>query len=129
MKKTTSKARSGEGLYVVLISVHGLIRGENLELGRDADTGGQTKYVVELARALAANPEVGRVDLLTRQVYDARVSDDYAVPEEPLGTTPGSSACPQGRAATCARKRSGPTSTASPTTPWGMSARWVCAPT
>jgi sucrose-phosphate synthase len=86
MKKTTSKARSGEGLYVVLISVHGLIRGENLELGRDADTGGQTKYVVELARALAANPEVGRVDLLTRQVYDARVSDDYAVPEEPLGS-------------------------------------------
>jgi sucrose-phosphate synthase len=85
VKKTQSKARRGEGLYVVLISIHGLIRGENLELGRDADTGGQTKYVVELARALAANPEVGRVDLITRQVIDAKVSDDYAVPEEPLG--------------------------------------------
>lgn len=85
MKKTQSKARSGEGLYIVLISVHGLIRGENLELGRDADTGGQTKYVVELARALASNPEVGRVDLLTRQVIDARVSEDYARSEEPLG--------------------------------------------
>jgi len=35
-----------EGLYIALISVHGLIRGQNLELGRDADTGGQTKYVV-----------------------------------------------------------------------------------
>lgn len=39
-------------LYLLLISVHGLLRGHNLELGRDADTGGQTKYVVELARAL-----------------------------------------------------------------------------
>ena len=34
-------------LYILLISIHGLIRGSNLELGRDADTGGQTKYVVE----------------------------------------------------------------------------------
>ena len=39
-------------LYIVLISVHGLVRGHDLELGRDADTGGQIKYVVELARAL-----------------------------------------------------------------------------
>ena len=40
------------GKYLLLISVHGLIRGHDLELGRDADTGGQTKYVVDLARAL-----------------------------------------------------------------------------
>ena len=46
------------GLYIVLISVHGLIRGTDLELGRDGDTGGQTKYVVELARALAAQADV-----------------------------------------------------------------------
>ncbi len=70
------------GLYVVMISVHGLIRGHNLELGRDADTGGQTKYVVELARALAENPKVERVDLLTRQVIDPKVDADYAEPEE-----------------------------------------------
>ncbi|OOC09031.1 MULTISPECIES: HAD-IIB family hydrolase [Thioalkalivibrio] len=85
MKKTQSKARQGEGLYLVLISVHGLIRGENLELGRDADTGGQTLYVVELARALARHPQVGRVDLLTRRVVDSRVDDDYAEPVEDLG--------------------------------------------
>lgn len=84
MKKTQSKARAGEGLYLVLVSVHGLIRGSNLELGRDADTGGQTLYVVELARALARHPEVGRVDLLTRRVEDVRVASDYAVPEEEL---------------------------------------------
>jgi sucrose-phosphate synthase len=71
-------------LYIVLISPHGLIRGENLELGRDADTGGQTKYVVELARALAERPEVGRVDLLTRKVVDPQLSPDYAEAFEPL---------------------------------------------
>ncbi len=74
-----------EGLYIVLISVHGLIRGHNLELGRDADTGGQIQYVVELARALAEHPGVARVDLLTRQVSDPKVSSDYAEPEERIG--------------------------------------------
>ena len=73
-----------EGLHLLLISVHGLIRGNELELGRDADTGGQTKYVVELARALAAHPAVARVDLLTRQIIDANVSSDYARSEEQI---------------------------------------------
>ncbi|NET73887.1 MAG: glycosyltransferase, partial [Sphaerospermopsis sp. SIO1G2] len=72
------------GLYIILVSVHGLIRGENLELGRDADTGGQTKYVVELANALAKNPQVERVDLVTRLVHDSQVSPDYAQPIEKL---------------------------------------------
>ena len=80
-----SGTRTDDGLYLCLVSVHGLIRGENLELGRDADTGGQTLYVVELARALARRPEVARVDLFTRRVIDGRVDDDYAQPEEDLG--------------------------------------------
>jgi sucrose-phosphate synthase len=71
-------------LHIVLISIHGLIRGHDLELGRDADTGGQTKYVVELARALAESPGVNRVDLLTRLVDDPAVSPDYAQPLEAL---------------------------------------------
>jgi sucrose-phosphate synthase len=71
-------------LRIVLISLHGLIRGHDLELGRDADTGGQTKYVVELAKALARQPRVAQVDLVTRLVQDAAVSDDYARPIEPL---------------------------------------------
>ena len=71
-------------VYIVLVSLHGLIRGQDLELGRDADTGGQTKYVVELARDLAADERVGRVDLLTRQIVDSKVSPDYAVVEEEL---------------------------------------------
>lgn len=72
------------GKYILLISIHGLLRGEAMELGRDADTGGQIKYVVELARALGADPRVDQVDLLTRKVEDQRVDLDYAAPEEPL---------------------------------------------
>jgi sucrose-phosphate synthase len=71
-------------IYIVLISVHGLIRGHDLELGCDADTGGQTKYVVELARALGEHEEVGRVDLLTRRVVDDSVSNDYGQVYEKL---------------------------------------------
>jgi sucrose-phosphate synthase len=73
------------GLYLCLISVHGLLRGDDLELGRDADTGGQTKYVVELARALAERDDVARCDLFTRRIVDDTVSSDYAVPIEELG--------------------------------------------
>ncbi|MCH8475332.1 MAG: HAD-IIB family hydrolase [Opitutales bacterium] len=73
-----------KGLHIALVSLHGLIRGENLELGRDEDTGGQTRYVVELARALAERPDVRRVDLITRQVVDDRISKDYAQLEEKI---------------------------------------------
>jgi sucrose-phosphate synthase len=71
-------------LYIVLLSIHGLIRGNNLELGRDADTGGQTLYVLELARALGRHPDVGRVDLVTRSITDPSVADDYVRPVETL---------------------------------------------
>jgi sucrose-phosphate synthase len=71
--------------YIALISIHGLIRGERLELGRDADTGGQTRYVVELARALAERDDVERVELLTRRVVCDGVDADYAREHEPLG--------------------------------------------
>jgi sucrose-phosphate synthase len=59
-------------LHILLISVHGLIRGHDLELGRDADTGGQTKYVIELARALGENPQTSRIDLMTRVLQTLR---------------------------------------------------------
>ncbi|KAK7300157.1 hypothetical protein RJT34_10993 [Clitoria ternatea] len=71
-------------LYVVLLSLHGLVRGENMELGRDSDTGGQIKYVVELARALAKMPGVYRVDLFTRQISSPEVDWSYGEPTEML---------------------------------------------
>ena len=63
-----ARASSRDGLYIVMLSIHGLVRGENIELGRDVDTGGQVTYVVEQARALAEHSAVARVDLLTRQI-------------------------------------------------------------
>ncbi|KAK1305667.1 Sucrose-phosphate synthase [Acorus calamus] len=83
-----SDDNKGKKLYIVLISLHGLVRGDNMELGRDSDTGGQIKYVVELARALAMMPGVYRVDLFTRQVSAPDVDWSYGEPTEML--TPGS---------------------------------------
>ena len=36
-------------LYIQMFSIHGLLRFEDMQLGCDADTGGQIKYVIELA--------------------------------------------------------------------------------
>ncbi len=72
------------GLHITLISLHGLIRANDPELGRDADTGGQVKYVLELARELAKQKEVRNVDLLTRQIVDPKVDSVYAQLTESL---------------------------------------------
>lgn len=69
-------------LYIQMFSIHGLLRGRNLELGYDADTGGQIKYVVELCRTLSDHPGVGRVDLFTRLISDKAYSPDYSRPVE-----------------------------------------------
>ena len=74
--------QKADGLYIALLSIHGLIRWQNLELGRDADTGGQTLYVVELAQALAKQPGIGNVDLITQRAVDENISPDYARPIE-----------------------------------------------
>ncbi len=66
------------GLYIQMFSLHGLVRGSNLELGRDADTGGQVKYVIELGRALAELDGIRRVDLFTRFLAEKVLSEDYA---------------------------------------------------
>ncbi|MFQ5646331.1 MAG: HAD-IIB family hydrolase [bacterium] len=73
-----------EGTYVQLFSIHGLIRGNSPQLGRDADTGGQIKYVLELTKALARLPEIRQVDLFTRFIEDMSVSEDYSRAIEPL---------------------------------------------
>uniref|UniRef100_A0A061RVG0 sucrose-phosphate synthase n=1 Tax=Tetraselmis sp. GSL018 TaxID=582737 RepID=A0A061RVG0_9CHLO len=69
-------------LPLSMLSVHGLVRGESMELGRDPDTGGQVKYVVELARALSQIHPVYRVDLITRLIDDPKVDRSYAEPVE-----------------------------------------------
>ena len=81
-KYANSSENKLDRLYVVMISLHGLVRGENMELGRDSDTGGQVKYVVELAKAMSLHPAVYRVDLLTRMIKDPAVHSDYGIAEE-----------------------------------------------
>ena len=84
MNRSTAIGRRWEerGLYVVGLGIHGLVRGTDIELGRDADTGGQILYMVDQARALAARDEVKQVDLITREVHDRKVDVSYAEPEE-----------------------------------------------
>ncbi|EEC72629.1 hypothetical protein OsI_06131 [Oryza sativa Indica Group] len=84
---SSPKTSSIDKLYIVLISLHGLVRGENMELGRDSDTGGQVKYVVELAKALSSSPGVYRVDLLTRQILAPNFDRSYGEPTEMLVST------------------------------------------
>jgi len=64
------------------LHLHGLIRSRNLELGRDADTGGQTQYVLELVKSLANTSDVDQVDLVTRLIKDSKVDDEYSQEEE-----------------------------------------------
>ena len=86
-KDTSAGSLSAPGprsLYVLSLTVHGLVRATEIELGRDADTGGQVSYVVDQARALAQHPEVERVDVVTRAVTDKRVDESYSRPFEPI---------------------------------------------
>lgn len=68
--------------YIQMFSIHGLLRADGLEMGRDADTGGQIKYVIELANELSGREDIEKIDLFTRLVSDPRVSEDYSVPVE-----------------------------------------------
>ena len=75
-----------EGLSIFLISVHGLIRKSDLELGRDSDTGGQIKYVIELIQCLSKSSQVKQVSLLTRLIQDPKVSYIYSQARENLNS-------------------------------------------
>jgi len=47
-----------DGLYLVLISLHGLVRGDRMELGKDPDTGGQVKHCCCSSSASQPKPGV-----------------------------------------------------------------------
>jgi sucrose-phosphate synthase len=86
-KDTSAGSISAPGtrqLYVLSLTVHGLVRANHIELGRDADTGGQVSYVIDQARALALHPEVEQVDVITRSIVDKRVDESYSRPFEPI---------------------------------------------
>ena len=62
-------------MRIMLINLHGLVKGTGLEIGRDADNGGQTRYVFELAETLSKHPDISHVHLFTRLLEDPKVSD------------------------------------------------------
>jgi sucrose-phosphate synthase len=66
-------------MYIQMVNIHGLLRSEHIEMGRDADTGGQTRYVIDLVKQLTEFDPKIQIDLFTRQIRDKRVSDDYSV--------------------------------------------------
>lgn len=78
------RAPGDQDLYILSLTIHGLVRATEIELGRDADTGGQVSYVIDQARALAQQADVSRVDVITRLIEDRRVDDGYAKPFEPI---------------------------------------------
>jgi len=71
-------------MYIQMVNIHGLIRGDNIEAGRDADTGGQTRYVIDMLKALGEYDEIRGIDLFTRQIRDKRFSADYSEAVEQL---------------------------------------------
>ncbi len=70
------------GLKFLHLHLHGLIRSNRLELGRDSDTGGQTQYVLELVKSLANISEVDQVDLATRLINDSKIDNSYSKERE-----------------------------------------------
>ena len=44
----------------------------------------KTKYILELAQALSKDLRVEKVQLVTRQINDKNVSEDYSIPEEKI---------------------------------------------
>ena len=71
-----------EPVRIALINIHGLVKGSGLEIGRDADNGGQTRYVLELAEYLARHPNVHQVHLITRLIDDPQLDPSYSLPVE-----------------------------------------------
>ena len=66
--------------YLILISIHGLIRSNDLELVRNADTGVQIKFVVDLAKAFAEDEDFGQVELISCRVFELTVRVYLAIP-------------------------------------------------
>ena len=69
-------------LTIAIINIHGLVKSSGLEIGRDADNGGQTKYVYELAEHLSKSEAISKVYIITRLIDDKTLSKEYAQPIE-----------------------------------------------
>ncbi|MDH3651311.1 MAG: HAD-IIB family hydrolase [Saprospiraceae bacterium] len=71
-----------KNLRIIIINIHGLLKSTGLEIGRDADNGGQTRYVYELAEYLSRHEDVRHVHLFTRLIEDPGLDETYSLPVE-----------------------------------------------
>jgi sucrose-phosphate synthase len=69
-------------MIIHLYNLHGLIKGNELEIGRDSDNGGQIVYLWELAQALSKRDDVDHIHIFTRKIDDPTLSKDYSLATE-----------------------------------------------
>ena len=60
------------------IALQGCLRLANVSYGITADTGGHIKYLLELVRASAADPDVTHIDIVTRGFDNDKLGEAYA---------------------------------------------------
>jgi sucrose-phosphate synthase len=76
------KPKETKKTNILLLNLHGLIRGDSPEIGKDLDNGGQIVYALEHAYTLSENPRVQKVILFTRLIDDPALHPDYKVIRE-----------------------------------------------
>ncbi len=74
-------------MRVLSLQVHGLLKSSRNEFGRNPDTGGQTLYVLELAKALGRKGV--SVDLVTRLIDSPEYDPYYSLPLEEIPDSDG----------------------------------------
>ena len=65
-------------MFICHVALQGCLTLSDVPYGLTADTGGHIKYLLELVTASAANPEVRRIDIVTRGFDDRRLGAAYA---------------------------------------------------
>ena len=64
-------------MFVCHVALQGCLTLQDVPYGITADTGGHIKYLLELAQASALDPEIERIDLVTRGFSDASLGLNY----------------------------------------------------
>ena len=65
-------------MFVCHVALQGCLALKDAAYGITADTGGHIKYLLELAAASAADPQIERIDLVTRGFVDPELGTQYA---------------------------------------------------
>ncbi len=79
---------NGGRVFVLHIALQGCLRANDVEYGITADTGGHIRYLLDLVTASRRNPEIDRIEIVTRAFHHVAYAECYAEPVETIdGTT------------------------------------------